>query len=134
MLQRTLILFLLLSSISLSIRAELTPWRDYDISESLYLITTIKIEANMGDVYLEGLRNTWIPRNEVAKELGHIKDYKIYRSDPFEGSGFNLLLVVIFNKTEDIMPSRERYMEFIKKWGQENEQKKTAMREQNILR
>ena len=61
--------------------ADLTPWEDYEESEAVWTVTTIKVAANMGDAYLEGLKNTWVAGNEVALKLGQIEDYKIYRSD-----------------------------------------------------
>lgn len=100
--------------------AELQPWEDYTVSDEVWSITTVKVDANMGDAYLEGIASTWVPGNEVAKELGHIEDYAIYRSDlPLSGD-FNLLLVVKFAKTDDLAPNRERYEAFMKKWGEEN--------------
>jgi hypothetical protein len=100
--------------------ADLQPWEDYTVSDGVWSITTVKVDANMGDAYLEGLASTWVPGNEVAKELGHIEDYAIYRSDlPLSGD-FNLLLVVKFANTDDLAPSKERYEAFMEKWGEEN--------------
>ena len=50
--------------------ADLEPFTDYEESEEVHLVTTIKVDANREDTYLEGLRETWVPGNEVAKELG----------------------------------------------------------------
>ena len=104
--------------------AELKPWEDYDISESLWLITTIHVSPNMGNLYLAGLKRSWVPQMEISKELGHIEEYKIYRSDPFEGEGFNFLLVVKFSETADLAPSKEKYRAFMKKWGEQQAQSK----------
>ena len=112
-------IFILLLTLSVAY-ADLKPWDDYDISESVWLVTTINVSPNMGDVYLEGLRRSWIVQNEIAMDLGHIEDYKIYRSEPFEGEGFNFLLVVKFKDTADLAPSKEKYKAFTKKWGEEN--------------
>ena len=38
--------------------ADLEPWQDYDVSESVYLVTAVKVDANMGDAYLEGIKQT----------------------------------------------------------------------------
>ena len=104
--------------------AELKPWDDYDISESLWLVTTIHVSPNMGNLYLAGLKRSWVPQMEISKELGHIEEYKIYRSDPFEGEGFNFLLVVKFSETADLAPSKEKYRAFMKKWGEQQTQSK----------
>jgi hypothetical protein len=61
--------------------ADLEPWEDYDISDAVWSVTTVKVDSNMADAYLEGLRETWIPGNKIAKDLGQIEDWKIYRSD-----------------------------------------------------
>ena len=111
-------------------RADLVPWQDYEISDSVYLVTTIRVRPNMGDKYLAGLKKTWIPRQDLAKKLGHIESYQIYQSDPFEGGGFNLLLVVKFSETADLAPSRERYREFMRRWGEEK-QKETIDHERS---
>jgi hypothetical protein len=108
---------LLTLSVSCPAWADLKPWDDYDISDSVWLVTTINVSPNMGDAYLEGLKRSWITQNEIARELGHIEDYKIYRSEPFEGEGFNFLLVVKFKDTSDLAPSKEKYKAFVKKWG-----------------
>ena len=52
--------------------AQLEPFQDYDISDAIWIVTTVKVEPNMGDDYLEGIRETWVAGNEVAKELGQI--------------------------------------------------------------
>src|SRR6202171_4140436 len=61
--------------------ADLESWKDYTVSDAVWSVTTVKVHSNMGDAYLEGLKQTWVASNEVAKKLGQIEDYKIYRSD-----------------------------------------------------
>ena len=60
-------LFLFLSQSAL---AQLEPFSDYEISDQLWNITLVKVDPNMGDDYLEGLRDSWVASNRVAKELG----------------------------------------------------------------
>ena len=86
--------------------ADLTPWEDYDISDAVWSVTTVKVDSNMGDAYLEGLRETWIPGNKISMELGQIEDWAIYRSDLPESGDFNLMLVVKFADTEDLAPQQ----------------------------
>lgn len=99
--------------------ADLTPWKDYQVSESVWQVTTVKVDSNMGDAYLEGIRATWAASNDVAKELGQIEDYKILRSDLPESGHFNLLLMTKFKNTEMLAPSQERFEAFVKAWSQE---------------
>jgi hypothetical protein len=46
--------------------ADLDPWKDYEASEAVWSVTTVKVKSNMSDAYLEGLRETWIPGNKIA--------------------------------------------------------------------
>ena len=80
--------------------ADLEPWKDYTISEAVWQVTTIKVHSNMDDAYLEGLKKTWVASNDVAKKLGQIEEYHIYRSDLGESGSFNLMLVVKFKNNE----------------------------------
>lgn len=98
--------------------ADLTPWTDYEASEAVWSVSTIRVQPNMGDAYLEGIKKTWVASNEVAKKLGQIEDYAIYRSDLPQSGDFNLLLVVKFASTADLAPNRERYEAFMKEWGE----------------
>ncbi len=58
--------------------ADLEPWTDYDISSTISNVTTVKVDSNMIDKYLEGLKATWAPTNDIAIELGQIAGYNIY--------------------------------------------------------
>ena len=104
---------LLLSATSVSV-ADFQPWVDYEPSEAVYSVTTIKVKSNMEDDYLEGLANTWATGNDVAIKLGHMESYSIYRSQLSEGGDFNLILVVKFASTADMAPNKARYEEFMK--------------------
>ncbi len=98
--------------------AQLEPYKDYNISEATSIVTTIKVDANMLDYYLEGLKATWVAGNEVAKSLGQIEDYAIYASALPASGDFNLVLVVNFANTGDIGPSKARYDAFMAEWGE----------------
>jgi hypothetical protein len=105
--------------------ADLEPWKDYTVSDSVWSVTTIKVYANMEDAYLEGLKKTWVASSEVAKKLGQIEDYHIYRSDLPESGSFNLLLIVKFKNNEAMAPNKARYDAFMKEWGEERKKKTT---------
>lgn len=100
-----------------SASADLTPWEDYEVSEAVWSVSTIKVDPNMDDAYLEGIKKTWVASNEVAKKLGQIEDYSIYRSDLPQSGDFNLLLIVKFANTADMAPNKARYEAFMKEWG-----------------
>lgn len=105
--------------------ADLDPWEDYEVSDEVWYLTTVKVDPNMGDAYLEGIAETWVAGNEVSKELGQIEDYAIYRSDLPQSGSFNLMLVVKFAKTEDLAPNKARYEAFMAKWGEERSKAST---------
>ena len=103
--------------------ADLEPWKDYSISDAVWTVTTIKVHSAMGDAYLENLKKTWVASNEVAKKLGQVEEYHIYRSDLAESGSFNLLLVVKYKNSEALAPSKARYEAFMKEWGEERRKK-----------
>ncbi|MFT6710073.1 MAG: hypothetical protein ACJATO_000451 [Arenicella sp.] len=96
--------------------AEFQPWEDYQASDAVYYVSTIKVAANMGDIYLEGLANTWVTGNEVFKKSGQLEDYWIYRSDFPQSGDFNLMLIVKFADTKDLVPNKEKHQAFIKEF------------------
>ncbi len=91
---RLLLTALLLSLISSTALAQLEPFADYDMSDALWNITRVQVDPNMGDDYLEGLRDSWVAANKVAMELGQIEDFAIYRSQLPQSGHANLFLVV----------------------------------------
>ncbi|MCZ6809304.1 MAG: hypothetical protein O7D92_06045 [Proteobacteria bacterium] len=111
--------------------ADLEPWTDYEVSDAVWLVTTVKVDANMGDAYLEGIKQTWAASNEVAKELGQIEEYSIFRSDLENSGSFNLLLIIKFANTADLAPNKERYEAFIDAWGQANADASTDYAQKN---
>lgn len=106
-----------------SAMAQLEPFTDYDISKELWSITLVQVHPNMGDDYLEGLKDTWVASNEVAKELGQIEDFAIYRSELQQSGDVNLFLVVKFADSSQLEPNKEEYEKFMKAWGEANEDK-----------
>ena len=111
--------------------ADLEPWKDYEMSDAVYSVTAIQVDPNMGDAYLEGIKNTWAAGNDVAKELGQIEDYWIYRSDLPQSGHFNLLLVIKFSDTADLAPSQEQYEAFVAAIGQEANDEATEFAQKN---
>ena len=114
------ILFSMFTSIAY---ADLDPWTDYDIGSQLSNVTTVKVKSNMIDKYLEGLRATWAPANDVAIELGQIESYSIYVSDLANSGDFNVVLVVRMKDAAAMQPTKARYEAFMKKWGEENQKR-----------
>lgn len=120
---RHLLVGTLLSAFASVASADLDPWTDYDIGSEISNVTTVKVDSNMIDKYLEGLRASWAPANDVAIELGQIESYSIYVSQLANSGDFNVVLVTRMKNAADMQPSKARYDAFMKKWGDENEKK-----------
>ena len=120
---RHLLVGFVLTGLASTASADLDAWKDYDIGSSVSNVTTIKVDSNMIDKYLEGLRATWAPANDVAVELGQIESYGIYVSQLPNGGDFNVILVVRMKDAADMQPNQEDYEAFMKKWGEENQKK-----------
>lgn len=123
MLKLRLLVTLLALMLSTSAFAQLKPYQDYDISDNVWSVTTVKVNSNMVDHYLEGIRQSWVSSQEAAKKLGHIEDYFVYTSDLPNSGDFNVLLVIRFKSGADLVPSKSRYEAFMKEWGAANEAK-----------
>jgi len=128
---KTMIAVLSCLFISGTVMADLDPWKDYEVSDAVWSVTTVKVHSNMSDAYLQGLKETWIPGNKISKELGQIEDWWIYRSD-LEGSGdFNLLLVVKFANTAALAPNKANYEKFMAKYTKAQSDKSTDYAQKN---
>lgn len=112
---------LLLIFVSQTALAQLEPFTDYDTSKELWNITLVQVDPNMGDDYLEGLKETWVASNKVAMELGQIEDFSIYRSQLPQSGHVNLFLVTKFADSSQLEPNKEEYDKFMKAWGEANE-------------
>jgi hypothetical protein len=111
--------------------ADLEPWDDYDISESVWSVTTVKVDSNMIDTYLEGLRKTWIPGNKISQDLGQIEEWSIYTSALPASGDFNVMLVVKFSKTEDLAPNKDEYKKFMAKFTKKLDEETTEYSQKN---
>jgi hypothetical protein len=122
---KAIVLPIVLFLFSWPVSADLEPYKDYDLSEALWSTTLVKVNANMGDAYLEGIEKTWVASNKVAVELGQIEEFAIFRSELPASGDFNLMLVVKFANTSDLAPNKARYDAFMKKWGEKRQKEST---------
>jgi len=123
MLTKRFLTALIFMMFSASAFAQLEPYKDYDMSDALWNITMVKVDANMGDDYLEGLRDSWVAANKVAVDLGQIESFKIFRSQLPESGDANLILVVKYANSDSMDPDRAEYDKFMKAWGDANRDK-----------
>lgn len=93
-------------------------YQDYDLGTEIMVMTTVKVDPNMADIYLAGLSNSWVKAVKIEKELGYIKDWKIYASDLPVSGDFNMLLVVTMANGADMEPNKKKYEAFMKKWSE----------------
>jgi hypothetical protein len=93
-------------------------YQDYDLGTEVMVMTTVKVDPNMSDVYLAGLSGSWVKAVKIEKELGFIKDWKIYISDLPVSGDFNMLLVVTMDNGTDMEPNKKKYEAFMKKWSE----------------
>jgi len=116
--------FPVMAAISLGLSApaaaEFEIYKDYDVSTSVWEMTTVKVEQGQFENYLEGLKSTWIGANDVAKKLGQIEDYKIYTNMAPSGDAFDLILMIKLPSAEMLGPSKERYIKFLDAYGKAN--------------
>ncbi len=103
--------------------AQLKPFTDYDTSATISSVTTVKVDANMIDYYLEGIRGTWVASNEAALKLGQIASYSVYVSELPQSGEFNVVLVTRVKNASDLEPNKARYDAFMKAWGEANQKK-----------
>jgi hypothetical protein len=118
---RNVLVGLVLTGFASIASADLEAWTDYEIGSVLSNVTTVKVDSNMIDKYLEGLKATWAPANDVAVELGQIESYGIYVSQLANSGDFNVILVVRMKDAADMQPDQSEYEAFMKKWGEENQ-------------
>ncbi len=116
-------LLCVLFSYSVVAKDRLEVYEDYDLGTEIMTVTTVKIDPNMGDVYLAGLSQSWVKAVKIQKELGYIKDWKIYGSDLSVSGDFNMMLMVTFDSASDLEPSKKKYAAFMKKWSEKDEKK-----------
>lgn len=102
---------------SASAFADLEAWKDYEESDAVWSISTIRVDPNMDDAYLEGIKKTWVANNDIQKKLGHIESYSMFRSISPQSGDFNLLLLVKFADTAALAPNKARYEAFMKEAG-----------------
>jgi hypothetical protein len=125
------LLSVFLVSISGFSRADFEVWKDYEFSDEVWSVTTIKVHPNMGEDYLEGIARTWVKSNEAFKELGQIEDYAIYRSDLPASGDFNMMLVVKFANTADLAPNRKKYEAYMEKMTKKMADKNSEYAQKN---
>lgn len=100
---------------------QLRPFQDYDYADDVWTLTTVRVHANMIDSYLEGIKQTWVASQQVAKDLGQVEESFVYVSELPNSGDFNVLLVTRHASAASLEPSKARYDAFMTAWGAERE-------------
>ncbi|MEZ4959214.1 MAG: hypothetical protein R2830_05300 [Saprospiraceae bacterium] len=79
----------------------------YD-SGTVWTLSTIRIDANMDDEYLERLSKTWKASMDEAKKEQLILGYKILKGSAANQDDFNLLLMVEYRNLASMDPDPAR--------------------------
>jgi hypothetical protein len=96
--------------------AQLKYGKDYTTSDGVSSVTTVKVDANMIGHYLEGIKQTWVTGNQVAKDLGQIDSWDIYLSELPDSGDFNVALIVRFKDMAQYEKGRTEYAAFEEAW------------------
>lgn len=128
---KSILTVLSLLGLSAAAVADLEPYKDYEVSDAVWSVTTVRVHPNMDDAYLEGLKKTWAAGNKLAVELGQMESWSIFRSDLPQSGDFNLILIAKFANTADLAPNKARYDAFMKEWGEARNQETTEYSQKN---
>ncbi|MCB0521209.1 MAG: hypothetical protein H6577_00035 [Lewinellaceae bacterium] len=79
----------------------------YD-SGTVWTLSTIRIDANMDDEYLQRLSKTWKAMMDEAKKEQLILGYKILKGNAANQDDFNLLLMVEYRNLSSMDPDPAR--------------------------
>lgn len=118
---RTATIALVLLLASAQALAQLKPFQDYDYDDNVWTLTTVRVHSNMIDNYLEGIKQTWVASQQVAKDLGQVQDFWVYVSELPNSGDFNVALVSVYGSADDLVPNKARYDAFMTAWGAERE-------------
>lgn len=118
---RTTTIALVLLLASAQALGQLRPFQDYDYADDVWTLTTVRVHANMIDSYLEGIKQTWVASQQVAKDLGQVEESFVYVSELPNSGDFNVLLVTRHASAASLEPSKARYDAFMTAWGAERE-------------
>lgn len=60
---------------------------------SVWTVTTVRIKAGMDQAYQAYLAGAFKKEHEALKKAGYLKSYKILKSDDFDASGWNMVIL-----------------------------------------
>lgn len=84
---------------------------------AVYILTTVRTQANSQDDYLKQLDQYWYPSMVKAKALGLIKDFHILAGEASNKEDYDVMTIIELNNLAELDPSPEREA----KWKQVRE-------------
>ena len=117
----SLLVFLALGGSAL---AQLKFGTDFTTSDAIFAVTHVKVQSNMMAYYLEGIQQTWVTGNEVAKSLGQLEDWAIYRNELTDSGDYNLTLVVEYKDLAQYDKGRKEFKQFDEAWRKKMSEEK----------
>jgi hypothetical protein len=85
------------------------PYKDYTPQKGATEVITIKVDPNHVDDYLTGLRQGWVPGQEMAKKHGVIDWYSV-SVKLNAGAGANVVLIQHYPSLANLDPDKARDM------------------------
>ena len=86
------------------------PWVDWEPAKGFWTMTVIKVDSNKVDDYLTGLKEGWMPGQELAKRNGLIDDYKVMVNTAPAAAMANVVLMSHIPNAAALEPNKERDM------------------------
>jgi hypothetical protein len=82
---------------------------------SVWAVSLIKTEANMGDEYLKSLKNNWIAVHEEALKQGLILSYKVLAGAASNPDDFDIMLLVEYKNMASMEGNDDKWEAISKK-------------------
>ncbi|HEY1448874.1 MAG TPA: hypothetical protein VGF33_10075 [Caulobacteraceae bacterium] len=95
------------AGLGLAAVAAAEPYTDWTPQKGATQVTTIKVDPNHVDDYLTGLRQGWVPGEELAKKHGVI-DWYLVNVKLNGGAGANVMLVQHYPSLANLEPDKAR--------------------------
>ncbi|MEL7190135.1 MAG: hypothetical protein AAGK17_11325 [Pseudomonadota bacterium] len=98
--------------------AQMEIYQNWEPAEEVTELTFVQVDQGQEEVYVEGLKSTWVAANEIQQEQGVISSFAIYMV-PYK-EDYNMVLRITFPSGEMLEPNKERYLAFLEAFGKAN--------------
>lgn len=98
--------------------AQMEIYENWEPAEEVTELTFVQVDQGQEEVYVEGLKSTWVAANKIQQEQGVITSFSIYMV-PYK-EDYNMVLRVTFPSGEMLQPNKERYLAFLEAFGKAN--------------